>query len=312
MLTKLLLKHIYDQQQEVIGIDNELDRTSAISLLPPKTAFARIITGVRRCGKSTLLRQILKKTYPRGFLFNFDDPRLVGFTVADFELLDELIEDEHATALFFDEIQLIPHWELYIKQKLDAKVPVYLTGSNAALLSQELGTMLTGRHLDTVLYPFSYKEYCSFMKAEIGLQSFSSFLQDGGFPVYLQFKDPQILTALFSDIIYRDIVTRYNLKQAKHLKLLAIFLLSNVGSQVSANRLVSVAQVKTAKTILEYFSYLEVTYLFAFVYKFDYSLRAQINAPRKVYAIDTALIQNLSANVTLDQGHIMENAVYLE
>jgi predicted AAA+ superfamily ATPase len=148
--------------------------------LPQLQSHALIISGIRRCGKSTLLHQFVQKegSLANGqpspasqqpfFYFNFDDLRLLGFETADYALLDEDIPRSAATLHFFDEIQQAPHWELSIRQKLDQDFRVLITGSNASLLSRELGTMLTGRHITKELFPFSYREFCGFTHAEAG------------------------------------------------------------------------------------------------------------------------------------------------
>ena len=121
--------------------------------------FAGIITGIRRCGKSTLLYQLRSRKYKDAFYLNFDDNRLYGFDTSDFSRLDELITESGSRLLFFDELQEIQGWERYVRQKLDENYNVVITGSNASLMSRELGTKLTGRHLGSELFPFSYAEY---------------------------------------------------------------------------------------------------------------------------------------------------------
>ncbi|EOR93094.1 hypothetical protein ADIARSV_3734 [Arcticibacter svalbardensis MN12-7] len=115
-----------------------------------------IVSGIRRCGKSTLLFQLLKERYPDALYLNFEDPRLYEFEPTDFARLDESIKASGSKVLFFDEIQIIPEWERYARQKLDEDYKLVITGSNASLLSRELGTRLTGRHITTELFPFSY------------------------------------------------------------------------------------------------------------------------------------------------------------
>jgi predicted AAA+ superfamily ATPase len=128
--------------------------------LPDIRTHALVVTGIRRCGKSTLLHQFVKKQN-RDFLYvNFDDLRMADFSKTDFRLLDRVIADSQVSLLFFDEIQSARHWELYVRQKLDEGFQIVITGSNASLLSRELGTHLTGRHISKELFPFSYNEFC--------------------------------------------------------------------------------------------------------------------------------------------------------
>jgi predicted AAA+ superfamily ATPase len=130
---------------------------AGLSQLPDIQSHALVVSGIRRCGKSTLLHQFVKKLGRDWFYLNFDDIRLYDFSPGDFRLLDTSIAESGAKLLFFDEVQSAPGWELYVRQKLDEGFQVLVTGSNASLLSRELGTMLTGRHLSQELFPFSYK-----------------------------------------------------------------------------------------------------------------------------------------------------------
>ena len=128
-------------------------------------SHALIISGVRRCGKSTLLLQIIESlnTKEKILFLNFENPQLFDFKVQDFYKLDAIIERKKAEILFFDELQIIEGWESYIRQKLDEGYKVIITGSNATLLSQELGTKLTGRQITQELFPFSFTEYLRFL-----------------------------------------------------------------------------------------------------------------------------------------------------
>ncbi|MDR2471202.1 MAG: AAA family ATPase, partial [Treponema sp.] len=126
--------------------------------LPDQQSHALVVSGIRRCGKSTLLHQFVKKLGRDFFYYNFDDIRLADFSPADYGLLDRAIGETGARLLFFDEIQSADQWERYVRQKLDEGFQLVLTGSNASLLSRELGTHLTGRHLAKELFTFSYRE----------------------------------------------------------------------------------------------------------------------------------------------------------
>ena len=138
--------------------------------------FALIISGIRRAGKSTVLRQLIRKNRSRSLYLNFDTPRLYNFTISDFEVLDLVIQAEKYKTLYFDEIQIIEGWEVYVRQKLDQKYRVVISGSNSSMLSQELGTKLTGRHISKELFPFSYKEFLRFINQGAGEESYKEFL----------------------------------------------------------------------------------------------------------------------------------------
>ncbi|WP_255818908.1 ATP-binding protein [Treponema putidum] len=218
-MQKAKLNEIYLSQIENIKDADDGVFRVALNFLPNIKNHALVISGVRRCGKSTLLRKFIKKTGKPFFYLNFDDLRLLEFSVSDYGILDEIIDETGVKFIFFDEIQTAANWELYVRQKLDQGFKVVLTGSNASLLSRELGTKLTGRHIVKELFPFSYSEYLTFSKAKRGYNSFKKYFQTGGFPEYLKLKNPEILTQLQKDILYRDIAVRYNVSDERSLHL---------------------------------------------------------------------------------------------
>jgi predicted AAA+ superfamily ATPase len=310
ILQSALNQVIETQKANLFQKDPGLKR-DALAILPNLTAFALIVSGIRRCGKSTLLFQLLKERYPDALYLNFEDPRLYEFGPNDFSRLDESIKASGSKVLFFDEIQIVPEWERYARQKLDEEYKLVITGSNASLLSRELGTRLTGRHISKELFPFSYHEFCSFKGLVNDKQSLLSYLELGGFPEYLKQGIPEILNQLFEDILIRDIAVRYGVRDVKTLQRLAFYLLSNVSKLITGNRLKILFEIGSTSTVMEYLSYLEYSYLLQFVPKFSYSLRKQIANPRKVYAIDTGLINVNSGSFSEDNGRKFENLIYL-
>lgn len=276
------------------------------------TKFANIITGIRRCGKSTLVQQLMRRCSDESLYVNFDTPNLFDFQIEDFRVLDEVIEERKAKWLFFDEIQLVKGWEVYVRSKLEQGFNVMVTGSNSTMLSKELGTRLTGRHIDYALYPFSYTEFLGFTKQMASVETMEKYLDCGGFPEYVQFGDARILTDLISDILYRDILVRYNIKDESAMKSLFVFLMGNIGNLTSANKLVNAIGVKSSATVAAYFSYLENSYLVRFMPKFSYSYKTQMLNPKKVYSIDLGLHKVSSPSFLQDRGHKLENEVYLE
>ncbi len=276
------------------------------------TKFANIITGIRRCGKSTLVQQLMRRCSDESLYVNFDTPNLFDFQIEDFRVLDEVIEERKAKWLFFDEIQLVKGWEVYVRSKLEQGFNVVVTGSNSTMLSKELGTRLTGRHIDYALYPFSYTEFLGFTKQTASVETMEKYLDCGGFPEYVQYGDARILTDLISDILYRDILVRYNIKDESAMKSLFVFLMGNIGNLTSANKLVNAIGVKSSATVAAYFSYLENSYLVRFMPKFSYSYKTQMLNPKKVYSIDLGLHKVSSPSFLQDRGHKLENEVYLE
>ncbi|KAF0238996.1 MAG: hypothetical protein FD181_381 [Prolixibacteraceae bacterium] len=311
MLLKSEIQQIAKIQQESVEVKNTGLQREIFSELKVSSTHALIISGVRRCGKSTLLYQLLKRKYNDAFYFNFEHPSLYNFEKTDFQKLDEIIKESGKQILFFDEIQIIEDWERFIRLKLDENYTIIITGSNASLLSRELGTKLTGRHITKELFPFSFQEFCSFCDLQKTEQALLSYLQTGGFPEYVKTRDEDNLTQLFDDILVRDIAIRYGIRDLKTLKSLALFIISNTGKYVTGNKLKALFNVGSTSTIMEYMSHLEQSYLLFFVQKFSYSVRKQMINPRKVYTIDTGLVNVNSLSFSKDFGRKLENSVFL-
>lgn len=282
-----------------------------IKILPN---FALVVSGVRRSGKSTLLAQLIEKQEQNSYLFlNFDTPKLFNFEFNDFALLDEIIaEKQQIQTLYFDEIQIIEGWEVYVRGKLDQGFQVVVTGSNASLLSRELGTKLTGRHISKELFPFSFMEFCEFLSKEKNAESVKNYLQQGGFPQYLQFNEDEILNSLINDILYRDIIVRFGIRDERSMKRLLLFLAGNVGNLITAGKLKQSLEVKSTATVQEYLSHLEQAYVIQTLPKFAYSYKVQLANPRKVYFIDNGLQRVISPSFSQDLGRKLENAVFWE
>lgn len=274
-------------------------------------SHALILKGVRRCGKSTLLRQLTKRLGQFAY-FNFDDPRAVGFEGKDFERLSEIFQEKWNAGIYcFDEIQLIPGWERYIRLFLDQQKKCVVTGSNASLLGVELGTHLTGRHLDSELYPFSYKEYLAFTGRKPSKDSLLLYLEEGGFPEYLASKKAEVLQLLLKDILSRDIVVRYGLKDGEALQKIAGYLLTNAGKEFSYNKLKVIAQVSSVNTVASFVHYLEDSYLLFVLQQYSRSQKQQLVRPKKCYPIDTGFARANSVTFSEDLGRKLETAVFL-
>lgn len=301
---------IASQKERLISAESGLERDLLRELPANLGNHALIISGIRRCGKSTLLGQLIKKGIDNAFFINFDTPKLYNFEIADFEILDLVISGKGYKRLFFDEIQVIKGWELYVRQKLDEGFKVVVTGSNASLLSQELGTKLTGRHITKELYPFSFQEFARYQQFKPGSEAFQKYLDLGGFPEFVKYKNQDILTALFDDILFRDIAVRYGVRDVRSLKRLLLYLVANVGNLVTATKLTQSLGIKSPATILDYFSYFEQSYLLSLMPKFSYSYRAQLVNPRKIYVIDNGLVNAVSPSYSKDSGKKLENIIY--
>jgi hypothetical protein len=286
-----------------------------------------IISGIRRCGKSVLLQQIRKKQREQDYYLNFDDERLINFSVDHFQLLYEVFVELFGVqnTLYFDEIQNVLGWERFVRRLHDSGAKVFITGSNASLLSRELGTHLTGRYLQYELFPFSFAEYLQQRKIyperldglttiEKGnmLSAFNEYLKIGGFPGYYRNKMNDYLKYLYESVLYRDVMVRNNITNEKELLKLVNFLSGNIAKIHSTTSLAKVIGVKNVTTVKNYISYMEDAYLLFQVVKYDHSLKAQYINPKKVYFIDTALSRILGFRTSEDYGRILENLVFLE
>jgi len=310
MLKSALKVVLRSQLDQLRNRTSGLKRLAHANIFLP-TSHALIISGVRRGGKSTLLHQLLQSAGEGSYYLNFEDPRLYEFDKNDFSRLDDLLHELGCKTLFLDEIQQVPEWERYVRHLLDNDYQVVITGSNASLLSKELGTKLTGRHISYELFPFSFTEFLQFAAAENSNEQLVQYLRQGGFPEYVKHNRDEILQFLLEDILLRDIAVRYALRDVKSLQRLGWYLLSNVGKQFSAGRLMDVVELKSKSTLLEYLNYLEDAYLCFYVPKFDYSQRKQLVNPRKVYAVDTGIVQVNSGSLSEDLGRKLENLVFL-
>lgn len=312
MLQRKVIEHVVAVQKNKIAQAKTYTRID-LGKIEIVDDFALVISGIRRCGKSTLISQLIEKQEENSFFLNFDTPQLFEFEFSDFRLLDEIIAHQpEVKVLFFDEIQVIANWEIYVRGKLDEGYNVVVTGSNASLLSKELGTKLTGRHLTKELFPFSYAEFCGYKSLEQNEESLLSYLKIGGFPQYIITENEEILYALINDILYRDIAVRYNIRNEKPLKSLITFAAANVGNLISANKLKQSIGVKSSATVLEYLSFLENLYVIELVPKFSYSYRVQLVNPKKMYFIDNGLQSAISPSFSQDIGRKLENLVFWE
>jgi uncharacterized protein len=275
-----------------------------------KSPHIEVITGIRRCGKSTLMKQLMQK-YPKdtGY-FNFEDARVHGFEASDFQKLDEIM-GTGTKNYFFDEIQNVPSWETFIRQLHDRGKKIFITGSNASLLSKELGTRLTGRHLRHELYPFSYSEFLEYLNLKDNNVSFEKYIQNGGFPEYLSDGNEEILQTLVKDIVLRDVAIRYGIRNTGLLMDISLYLISNIGKECTFNSLRKNFSMGSANTASDYLLWLEDSYLLFFLKKFSWSSKNSAVNPRKVYAVDTGLVNANTLSFSKDKGRLLENAVYI-
>lgn len=331
---KLIIKEFHELELPEI---KERDLT-----LPKKTSKIITVSGPRRAGKTyyfyQVIQQLKKKIANSRIVYiNFEDDRLLPLSsenLADLvEAYFELYPENKAKEIycFFDEIQNIKNWELFIRRIYDKeKVKIFLTGSSSKLLSGEIATSLRGRTLNYQIFPLSFKEFLRFKNVKIEKdfaysknrfqikKLFKEYLIFGGFPeVVLEENDLKlpVLKNYYDLIIYRDLVERFAVRNTVFLKSLTKYLLTNVSTTFSVNAYYQSLEksLKPAKeTVLEYLSYLQEIELMFLVPIFSYSLKVQQVNPKKSYAIDNGLRNTVSFRFSQDSGRLLENLVFLE
>lgn len=327
MYMKDLLKQIILEQQEILHAQNKryVQRYIADEWL--QTSEILIISGIRRCGKSVLMQQIRDRLVEKDFFFNFDDERLANFKLDDFQKLQEcfveLFGEQHT--YYFDEIQNIEGWERFVRRLYNAGNKIVITGSNARMLSRELGTHLTGRYIQVEIYPFSFQEYLAMNEIPVNaktlytttgratmVKSFVKYMECGGFPKFLQDGSVSYLTSLYESIIYRDILTRNGLTNEKEMLELMFYLASNATKRVTYSSLGKVVGIQHPDTIKNYLEYIQQTYLIFQLFRYDPSVKKQMMSPKKIYFVDNAIIKRIGFNATENNGVFLENLVFIE
>lgn len=327
MYMKDLLKQIILEQQEILHAPNKryVQRYIADEWL--QTSEILIISGIRRCGKSVLMQQIRDRLVEKDFFFNFDDERLANFKLDDFQKLQEcfveLFGEQHT--YYFDEIQNIEGWERFVRRLYNAGNKIIITGSNARMLSRELGTHLTGRYIQVEIYPFSFQEYLAMNEIPVNaktlytttgratmVKSFVKYMECGGFPKFLQDGSVSYLTSLYESIIYRDILTRNGLTNEKEMLEMMFYLASNATKRVTYSSLGKVVGIQHPDTIKNYLEYIQQTYLISQLFRYDPSVKKQMMSPKKIYFVDNAIIKRIGFNATENNGVFLENLVFIE
>ncbi|OIO22105.1 hypothetical protein AUJ17_00415 [Candidatus Micrarchaeota archaeon CG1_02_47_40] len=291
------------------------------------TARALIIKGVRRCGKSTALKQLMAERFKGKFFYlNFDDERLIGFEADDFQKLMEVFIElfGNRPAIFLDEIQNVRGWELFVNRLLREGRNVFITGSNANLLSRELGTHLTGRHLDYELYPFSFSEYLALRGVDLPrqaastsqktllLKEFKKYMEEGGMPEAAISRNPAVLGQTIEDIVQKDIIRRYSVRKPNELRGVLRFLIANASNKITFNSICDNFRIKSPVTAQNYVNYAEDTCLIFTVRKYERKIKLLDKNPKKLYCIDNGIIARHSSGAIQQMGALLENLVAVE
>lgn len=291
------------------------------------SSLIKVVLGPRRAGKSIFSFMLLKD---RPFMyFNFDDEVLSsvgGITT------DELMKELHAAygqikTILFDEIQNLPSWELFVNRLHRAGYNLVLTGSNAQLLSQELATHLTGRHMPIEILPFNFNEFLQAKKFQIDpeygslpqqrgelLNLMENYLLNGGFPEVTinNINSKGYLEVLFEALLFKDVVKRHGVRFSTQIANLAAHLTNNFARLYTVRKLLEVLNLKSVTTTEKYIKYLEEAYLIFSVLRYSPKSVERIKSPRKVYAVDNGFISAKAVQHSPDKGKLMENLVFTE
>ncbi len=291
-----------------------------------------IIKGVRRAGKSSIILKYIEEAN-RGtgaLVLNLEDPRLPknmdsGLLMKMLDVYSIEVDTAGPSLVVIDEAQQVEGWEKFARYLVEIKgVKCIVTGSSAALLSEEYATSITGRHIDLEIFPLSFKEFISFrgVKASSSLEmvknrykimkAFEEYISYGGFPEVVMSDDKRVKVKLlreyFNDILIKDIAKRYNIKLYGQLDAISKDYLSNIGTRLSL-RNISASYGIGLHTVERFSKYLENAYLFFYINKFDFSKRMQGRSMKKVYAVDNGFYSVLGFKFMEQRDKLMENAV---
>ena len=291
----------------------------------------KIIVGIRRCGKSYMFNLIMNELLERGI--SKDNILLINFESAKYRnvsnpreldlLVRDLTKDMNGKIyMFFDEIQNVDGWEKSINSfRVDYDCDIYLSGSNSKLLSGELATHLAGRYMEIKMYPFSFKEYLDYKKTAPNKKAFTDYLIFGGFPFLLSLESEidktEYLNDIFNSIFLKDIIERYNVRDAGLLTRIVDFILGNTGKIVSSKSISDYLRSKekikvSPKTIYNYLDYLTNACLLYKVQREDLKGKKILSINEKYYCVDQGFNQVRIGRNQVNNSRIMENIVYFE
>ncbi len=298
-----------------------------------------ILKGVRRSGKSTLLLNEIKRLLTEGYApkeilyINFEDPRFHNHLTL--ELMEriknvflEFVEPTKKPAIMLDEVQNVPGWEKWVLKEYSLKSSqIYVTGSSSSLLSRDIGTALSGRYLDIAVFPLSFNEFLQFNNIFIKKsadrisqrtklnQQFRLYMEQGGFPKLLELEGNELkrdtLKSYYDSILLRDIVARHSLANYRVLEEISTFLLANIGSISSTNKLKNTFNI-SFDTARDYTNYLEEAFLIFQLRRFAWSVKKQLANSRKFYSIDTGLSNRVSFQIGARKAQNLENIIFIE
>lgn len=291
----------------------------------------KVITGIRRCGKSTLLELFEKHLLTTGvdksqiIFINFEDPdndKLTDYKKL-YEFIKSKLRDDKQTYIFLDEIQNVQDYQkaidgLYIKKNTD----IYITGSNAYFMSGELATLLSGRYVEIEMLPLSFKEYLSYFSENIDIISrYRNYIENSSFPYILQLEGNKeqiraYLSGIYNTVILKDVISRNKISDVASLENIVKFIFDNIGNPTSAKKISDTMTSKGKKisnhTVDNYLNALVKSFILYKANRYDIKGKQYLETNGKYYLVDVGLRYYLLGSKYVDLGHILENIVYLE
>ena len=265
-----------------------------------------VVQGVRRSGKTFMLYGLVKEH--GGTYINFEDERLIGFTVEDLDKLYDITMEGDHKVLYLDEVQEVPGWEKFA-HRVQRRMKIFVTGSNSRLLASDYSRGLVGRTKSFQSHPLRYNEFLEFTGEKNKRDSFLKYMETGGFPRIVLTGDLGLAGEYLDRIVYRDIVGRNDIRHPGALRTIASFLLSNVGKEFSYRTLRDVSDLGHESTARDYVAHLENGFLLQVISAYSGSLKKQATYGKKVYAVDPAFI-SLGKRWDDDEGRVLENIVF--
>jgi predicted AAA+ superfamily ATPase len=310
----VLLNEIYIPRYQTLQLEKMMNNS-----------LIKVILGPRRAGKSFFAIHAFK---PKETAYiNFDDENLLKVDDYNEIIKNALSIYDNTKYLLLDEVQNLPNWELLVNRLHREGYNLLVTGSNSKLLSKELATHLTGRHLPLELLPFSFKEFLRYKnftpdtdqllttqtKAQL-LSYLDFFMKNGGFPelVIHELKPETYLTPFIDALLFKDVVKRYKLRKPNHIYNLETYLINNVTKEFTFERLSNNLEINSWATVTKYLAHLEEAYLLVILSRYSHKTAERLKSPKKAYMIDNGLITAKAVQLSQDNGKLMENLVFTE
>ena len=310
----VLLNEIYIPRYQTLQLEKMMNNS-----------LIKVILGPRRAGKSFFAIHAFK---PKETAYiNFDDENLLKVDDYNEIIKNALSIYDNTKYLLLDEVQNLPNWELLVNRLHREGYNLLVTGSNSKLLSKELATHLTGRHLPLELLPFSFKEFLRYKnftpdtdqllttqtKAQL-LNYLDFFMKNGGFPelVIHELKPETYLTPFIDALLFKDVVKRYKLRKPNHIYNLETYLINNVTKEFTFERLSNNLEINSWATVTKYLAHLEEAYLLVILSRYSHKTAERLKSPKKAYMIDNGLITAKAVQLSQDNGKLMENLVFTE